>query len=457
MIQYQTAIPLLCGILILLFGSINIRYGLIFTIIFYAFLPDTMGLDMGFVLPYLTGRRIVQIFFIILFLFHLRSTREKPQFPKGISKYFLIFISLQILSSLFSVDIVASFKNVGEQIIFFYSFFYIFSAFDFSEEQIRSILKTLVVSAFVLSILGIFEFFLKQNIFELIKPVRPNSLSFMEGLYRENYLRIQSSFGHPISFGLFLITALLVSLWLSSNSKNKNIWLFISLFLIVAVFLTLSRGPIFGMFVTLVILFLGRGIISKKRLTCTLSATLLFVTIIISAVGAKGFLESFAVNTFSANPASESSFSTMSRIALYKVIFSTVQDRPLIGFGPGTSTEGGYLIGYSVDTRVTFNDITTYYFQILIEGGFLSLISFMVLIFVLLTPLKRVKIDPFDEERKADLRQVVFAMAVGFLIVLLSVNVKNSMPIFWMLLGIAHSRRLNPITLPNLKTENNIE
>lgn len=222
-------------------------------------------------------------------------------------------------------------------------------------------------------------------------------LAFGTAFYNEihnprSIQRFGHSFLSAVQVGIFLTVGLLVILFIVMFYKKRiSSFIFPVIALSVGALLTFSRGPVFGLALTLPFLFLSKSNTGEKI------KLIFFLIILIGALYifvSTNYQESFAdryqgveVDTGRINAWNRS-------IVLWK-------EKPLTGWGIGS-----WAIIYPRTFRAVISDAHNFFFQILVETGLIGAI--LTIIFLLSTAVHILK-----RKRFADLGLLAYIIAVG--------------------------------------------
>jgi len=443
-VPIQSLVPLALSAVAFTISIFDITSGLAFIFFIFAFLPDTTGVDLGLVLPTLDSRRLLLLGFDLAVVINFRSkfwTKVSSRGLSNINRAIFLFIIFQLLSAVTSVDRWASIKSIGEGILFFFIPYFIMTQYRFSEYHQKKILVALFIGALAIAMLSFVEAAGGINPFLLFTPLRESLTSLYATELRANLMRSQSSFGHPIAFGMYLLIVIPIGIWLGARKGQSSVsfWFFGTCIMVGAMFLTISRGPILGMLVSLIFLAVKSPPPMRRVARILLAVILLGGAALTASLGPGLFVREFIANTISpfSDPYSMGASNVIGRLYLLRYGLQAWLSRPLLGYGPGTSASG-YIAGFGFSQFTVFTDIANYYLLLLVENGALGFALAVVLFGLVLHNLSkglfRSKLDVASEAN--GLRYALFAVALSVMVTLATVTVKNSLPIYWMLLGI---------------------
>lgn len=351
---------------------------IIFFLPFFFALNPFPGIDLSII-------RLLPILLLFYWFFENFKTK-KFLLDKRLSFWFLIlFLSLAASSFLWAENSAWSIRKS----LFLISFlpFYFFSYSFFYQKNTYSLFQAFFLSAFVSSILGLFQFlsaflgnlektlafwnnfqgfFLGENFSASVL----NYPSFLVNIGGQNFLRAFGTFPDPHLFGAYLTLSLPFGFYLYQNKKNFRYFWMTSLFLIFIVSLLSFSRTVYLML--LAELFFGLFFFfSQKNL---LKILILFFTLI------------FPFFFFTDNPLKERFFSAFDfqegsvsgRLLMWKKAVETFQKNPLVGVGLGN-------FPLIVNPQATLREpiyAHNLFLDFLVENGIFSFI-FLFLLFLL--------------------------------------------------------------------------
>ena len=231
------------------------------------------------------------------------------------------------------------------------------------------LVHTIVYVTAVLAVLAMFERITGYNPFrhlnEFIPVLEPSALEVAATELRGG-LRVAGSAAHPIAFGtmLGLVLPLPIEFLLESKRMVERVkWGTISVVVMVAMLLTVSRTAFLAIVATLVALAFTRP---KQRWVLVLSAIVAAVAIHMFFPGVVG---RFIDNLTPSNVVSRELSTRAGRLADYPFIIAEWSRKPLLGRGVGTFTHQRF---FYVDNQ---------YLKYLVEGGLFGLVSMVLLFF----------------------------------------------------------------------------
>lgn len=286
---------------------------------------------------------------ILSFFVVVKNLKNFSQLP--LKFHWLAFIILAFISLFFSFDTKASLAEwlrLLSIMAVYLSSIFLFS----SKEDLPKLIKTIIASAVIPSIFALWQFFTN------------NGLSIpLEGIYN----RIYGTFAHPNLLAYYLVMPIILGLFLFLNGNRKKIssllFLIFSLFLILILALTFTRGA--WLCLIIIIAILGTVRYRQLLLVAILSICLIFMF--------SGTINK-RVNDLLAN---RSGNSIEWRFNLWNDAKEYAKEKPFFGHGTGLAKE---LILEKRGEKFGSSDPHNDYLKILIENGFFGLLAYLILI-----------------------------------------------------------------------------
>jgi O-antigen ligase len=269
-------------------------------------------------------------------------------------------------------------------------------------KDLADLIKALVLSALLPSILAIWQYFTHTG---LTIP--------LEGVYN----RVYGTFAHPnlLAFYLLLALTLCFLVFLASDKQKVSILSYGALagIFLVTLGFTYTRSAWLGLL--LVVLLLG---VTRYRAFLIVSLILLSLSYF-SIENINQRISAFS----SHDPGSSINW----RINLWKDGMSYTSQRPIMGYGAGTSKE---LILKKRGPEAGSSDAHNDYLRVLLEGGLLGLTAFGLLTMALLKKLLtiyKLEIRP----RLKSLSFVCLVMFIGFCLIAFGDNILANTALQW--------------------------
>ncbi len=315
----------------------------------------------------------------------------------------LAFIVAMAVSWPFSINTASTLEEVMRLVSIFLIFLAAFTLTE-TNKDLSKLIKVLIVSAVVPSILAIWQYFTKTG---LTIP--------LEGVYN----RVYGTFAHPnlLAFYLLMAITLCFLIFLSSDKKKVSIVIFgiLAMVFLITLGFTYTRSAWLGLL--LVVLLLG---VSRYRLFLVVSLT----AITISFFSVQAINQRIYAFT-SRDPGSSINW----RIGLWKDGFSYATYKPVTGYGAGTSKE---LILKKRGPEAGSSDAHNDYLRVMLEAGVIGLLAYCSLIFWLLKSI----FDLYRQQLRPRLKSLTFAclaMLSGFAIISLGDNILANTALQWAL------------------------
>ncbi|MGU8607404.1 hypothetical protein ACV3RW_10520 [Clostridium perfringens] len=242
----------------ILFSCISIYFkNLLYIYIFLLpLLPVTFALNISDSIPLISFSRIL-LFLLIVYEFIKQKLSLKVVLNSS-GVYILIFYFIPILISnlinLNKYSLMGIVNILIEQILF-----YIILRNNLDLKKIDIIMKIIIFTAFILATLGIVEAITKFNVFSFLDLAKRENLRSSGEFIRMGSIRIETSFGHSLGFGLYLVMFSPIIFFYSVNLKKCNlkyIGYITSVLMIINICLTMSRSTLLILIVQFGVYFL---------------------------------------------------------------------------------------------------------------------------------------------------------------------------------------------------------
>ncbi len=320
----------------------------------------------------------------IMFLVALGWIMEKavyrgsyPKFPLHLALAFGAFITISLVSVLFSVSIFLSFVSLQSQLFKALFVVLIFKALT-TEEHLASALKGIFVLAIALIVLMAIPmvYYRTLNFYAA-------ELKFIEVFSWYKYVRISQK--NALGFYLLLTFPLILTYYQHIAGRGaKTVALVLCYLVPAAIFCSLSMGAIVGLMAGMTLYLALR----RRRIAATLSAVAGLLLILMVVLEIRGDLRTRY--QIMSHEISEGSYL---RLYIYKKAFYLIEKHPLFGVGVGNFT----LIREGAE-KCLDNPVHNDYLAILAERGVMGGIFFLLLLFAFLRyqgPAGRLHASPF--------------------------------------------------------------
>lgn len=423
-------------ILIFLIGYLFWRkqWPLMSFIIFFPILPDYFALPLKGIS--MTGSRLLILILFIYFLLHKNKfSRFMTLIKNTFFRITLSFITIIVLINFYHWGDNSDSGAMIVQIIFEQLLVLSLLALLINtEDKLLYAFKMLSKTSLIISLFALIESIFRFNLFYFLKTVESGALQ--TSYERAGILRAEVGFGHPVYFGFYSVLLFVTSLFLYKYTK-QNIYRIISIFNILSIFLSGTRGSIVCLIivVTMILLFSPSWLNGYYKLIPFL-IIILIITVIINSNIAEYFIDLLKsiLNFFGANY-EISGFGTnlsggKSRIAQLS-LFEYLRNTDNLLFGLGAKAQVKELIYYKYDGL--WQQSNTYdigYLSYLGNYGLIGFISYLVYIFLWCFK----SFSQYLKSRKSSSKVISFYFI--FFIITYFINLFNSVginSIFWMI------------------------
>lgn len=418
-------------------------------------LPAYFAYSVPKPLPLMTGYRIILYFFFIFEILDMVTNKNFESQNKlfnfmgqkivKISLVALIIINIMFLLSNRNYSEVTNFivVTVLEKILLL---IFVVRRIK-SKEVFDKCIDIIINTSLVIGLFGIFEFLTGFNVFSLIETYTNDLLLGTDTYIRLGQVRIASSFGHPITYSLYLGMALIICLY--RLLKGRNIVSIVTTFVLLINFLlALSRGPMLVLIFSFILFIIMVEKRLRKRIIIAVVCSIVILGLftlttdnqlthvlkkvpytLLSLVDERygTYIQDFGRN--------EKPYSY--RLGLYKMLSVYVKNKPVFGYGYralssksivfyGTSESGKPVEYYSIDNN---------YLCELIASGFagLSLFLFVNLSFMIVA-FK----NYFNGHARTNdnFNLYVIVIIIFYLLSLITVAAMEEKRIFWVILSL---------------------
>lgn len=418
---FFTAVVLIGFLFLLLIWKFE--FMLMITIFLYPLIPQYIGLDLsGMVVINFQRLLLAGLFFTWLFRKVIHKERMFHKTPLNL--IIVVFLFLRLISVIFSMDFrISLFNFISEVFTYFFFYFLVIDTFR-TKKQIKKVIYILIISGILISVLGIFEFLTKTNIYSFLNPVRRNiGLTASQIQSRLGLFRIEAGFGHAIVLGMYLVSLIPLLLFqlLATNTVKKIFWM-ISLGMIsLGVVLTFSRSA------WIAFLFVLICYVIKYRFKFLPVIALLILLLSFQAYYNYEPLANvieITKKSISSKAESEIRKSATGRVEQLKVGVPIALQKPLTGYGIRLSREAG-----------GFFTLDNYYLVIMLESGIFSLMALMFLYSLIFIKLQYL----IKTSRDITTKNLAFSLLMSilsFVIILFATALQTVFFIWWLLVAL---------------------
>lgn len=258
--------------------------------------------------------------------------------------------------------------------------------YDYADDQnkIRELFDCLILVAAVMSIIGTIEFFTKTSIFTALYNSGNRTDLAPDLQVRGNFVRSETTFGHAISYAIYLSFCGLIALQRVLTTP-KRLYCIEYLLILLNLILTVSRAPILIFFVVQLVLL---GLNGRTQLIkyCGRVAAVIAIVIAALKIVAQQFFEQLqsifdiVLAVFSESAAKRVGDVSNAnpfeyRLGLLKVIPPIIKNKLLLGNG------SFYQIHFSLFGH-TYSSVDNAYLTWLVHYGLIGLIGYLIPIIV---------------------------------------------------------------------------
>jgi O-antigen ligase len=381
-----------------------------------------MPLESRIVIPGLFDFNTMRVSLLTLLILYFYRRESVAGSPIPLKSLMLLHIGWAICSTLYSLSIATSAKQLISQVLEYYLLYFLLVRTISSVTTLYNIVFAMMMAMSVCCIFGLLEAYATWSILRIF----PSNLWItynggLDPLYIEwgRGLRVRSTFPHPILFGDALAMSIPLTLYLLSmwETKWQRVLLWITLVLMFwAIYKTSSRGPWIATGLCATLLFvMTKGRVRKYLAT----AAVLMVVVLVARPGIWQTIDGLYQSTTDSSSPVGSSY--LYRDALTEAVKGAVAKEPgraLLGYGLGTFREKGLDINFlkSVQHWYTCDDNWSLF---LYETGYIGLLLIGILLFKpLFMAFKDYRRLPHPDNYFSG---VIFISLSGFYFLLLSV------------------------------------
>jgi O-antigen ligase len=357
------------------------------------------------------------------------------------------FLAASTISAVLSVaPLVTFYAVIGRELLEQYMLFYIFYHYFLKEANWSSFSKSLFWTTTAVCVFALYELVFLTN--PLLPYITDAQLEFRGG-----FLRIRSTFFHPIALGCYLnlvFPLVVADLACSGRGLRRIFLIFLLCAILVTSFFTLSRGPWICLLLEIVmmVLWFCRRKMTTIVIVLSWGIALIFSILIIYNISG-GFAQKVSSllnpNQIDLSKIDETS-SEFYRIQLVRSALTKMEGgRWIYGYGPNAFFLSDVRAEYS-DHVIVLDSPDNNYIRLLLENGFLGIASFFMLLTMLL-------IKIIDTIRNSSGKGKLLSFAcltslLGFIIANTSVSMFNMFPLgtlFWIIgaLGLQAQQSVN--------------
>jgi hypothetical protein len=411
----------------------------------FCFFLVLMPLESKVVIPGLFDVNTMRVSLLTLLYLYWRKRRRFNREPVPFKRLMFVHIAWALLSTVYSLSIATSFKQLLAQVLEFYLMYYLLIRIVSSVATIHKMLYAMMMAIAICCILGLFEPYAHWSVLRIFPAENWTTYNGgLDPLYSElgRGIRVRSTFPHPILFGDALAMSIPVALYLISiwRDGRQRLLLWMSLLLMFwAIYKTESRGPWLATGMCCFLLFF---LVTKRvRRYLILLAVLTGITVL----SRPGILETVdGLYQATTDPSQPVGTSYLYRHALSVSIRGAVDASPtrtLLGYGLGTFRTLGLEINFLDETRrwYTCDDNWSLF---LYETGYVGLLLIGTLLFS--AAIYALRTSWMFRGKTGVMSGVFFVCLAGFYFLMLSVAAYSwgqQGYMSWILISLAVSHR----------------
>jgi hypothetical protein len=342
-----------------------------------------MPIESRFVIPgvFDLGTDRVAILTLLVLFFFRRTPENRTPIP--MKRLMYLHIVWAVGSTLYSISVATSIKQLIGQVIEYYLLYYILLRLISDVRTVNKILYAMTAAVAVACIFGVIEAYTYWSVLTIF----PSNLWIMYAgpgpLYVEwgRGLRIRSVFPHPILLGDAIAMAIPIVFYLISQTQSRvRKWvLWLSLFCMFwAIYKTSSRGPWIAVAISFILFF----ILVRNRARKYLVVICVLAGIVLGArPGVLSTISNLYQSTQDSNSPVGSSYQYRD-VLLHAITSAVARDtaRMFLGYGLGTFREKGLEITFLRETRKWYT-CDNNWALFLYETGYGGLFIAMLLLF----------------------------------------------------------------------------
>jgi hypothetical protein len=335
-------------VVILVLVGVAKRRGLEAALPYFAFIVTLLPEECRIPIPGLFdlyGHRLALVIVAILFF---SSGVPKTNSPLPLKQLILLHTGWVLVSSLTSIVILTSAKQLLAQVLEYYLIYYIFLKTIRNPRTLWKIAFAMTTAMAVACIFGLFEIYKGWTVLSVFPIELQQTYGTGDAIYAElidRGIRVRSTFPHPILFGgaLSMMVPLALYLLTTAQTKMQKVVLNLSILLIFwNLYKTSSRGPWLATILSISLLLLAAKSKIRKQIV---AAAVFAAAVLLIRPGVADTLW----NTYRAtlNPETQMGASYGYRSALFHTVTQALGNDPvraIFGFGLGSFRERGLVI-----------------------------------------------------------------------------------------------------------------
>ena len=375
--------------------------------------------------------RALSLFILLpaFFVLKQRNTKQLKLFSQPADIFIITFL---LLISILDFRDDTFFNGLRFSFLHFIDYFlpyYVISRSITNINYLNKILLALLLSISISTAIGLFEAIKHWHIYNHLSQHLIGT-SVTSGEVRAGVLRASATFMTPIALGLVITIGFGFYLYLSPLFRNTYLKKLLPLFLILGLWVTVSRGPWVGFaFLCLIYIWLGKDKI--KYYSWLLTSIIASLPVLLMTTFGRTFIDTLP---FIGTIRSET---VEYRERLGEMAFIVIQRHPL--FGSTSFLDTPEMI--SMQQSKGGVDMVNNYIQIALSSGFTGLILFSSIFITLLWHIyKLINHLPKVETDKIRLGRVLFSTLAAVALIIYTVSSVDYIPYYyWILFALSTS------------------
>jgi len=390
--------------------------------------------------------RLILLALVLLWIYYIFKSdlfRSRLTEYNQLYRFFFLFIMLLLLTKFSGVLVssypIAAFNGFFKELTEVFIPAFLFLALVKKREILDKVISILTWVGVIVVLIGLWEYQIQTTVFQAYLPSfltgsKEHILESIAPKIRDGEYRLQSLFGHPLSYAQYL--ALIFPFFIYQFFKRKQklykaFWLLISLALIFVMFGTGSRSVMPALIVELGVLLVMMIFIFLKN---NKSSFLGWLYIVLSPVVLIGGALMVLVGRQTFMGGSDLAYSsTQARFEMWDLGLERIASSPfqgLIGFGHSTATEViNWHGGASIDT---------YFLSVLIETG---IIGFVMFVFMILFTIYVGFMNWMTSQQKDHLQIALIASILGYSVIALISSLTHILHIFYIMIALVFASK----------------
>lgn len=346
---------------------------------------------------------------IIILIYAITSFREKIFIEKKTLLFCFIYLIIACSMHILHSELTQAIRVLIEYCVLFI----IISKIIKTKDDYHKLIKIIIGFAVFEALTTYVHFFTDFNIFSLTQSANLPDFSLdSETQYRNGMIRVEGSFGHAITYAMYISICACLCLYIY-NTERKKTYLLYYFMCVLSLLMSISRMPIIVFLASQIIYLL---LLNRKKSVIIIMKVLMILITTVSIIYAV-FPELFSVllnimelvaDVFSKKGLSgltsfESESAFTYRAEMIRVLPELIKESPLFGIGGSNYRSSSF---YFLINGTKQTSIDNEYFHHLLLYGFWGLFGLLWWIFGPLI-LDKVKIDKTNKELSFNLYKIL--------------------------------------------------